>query len=246
MKTQVSVWLTVVIFVLAQSNAMAKPSVTHPQTTAQTIGKFIPKKSSTCSYLVYLPKNYGTEEKEWPLILFLHGSHQRGGSLATLPRCGLLKFIESKEDFPFIVVSPQCPKRKYWSEKLVDGLLDEVLNEYSIDSGRIYLTGLSMGGFGTWTIAGREPDRFAAIAPICGGGKPDLAENLVGVPTWAFHGAKDKVVPLRRSVEMIEAIRKAGGKAQLTVYPNAGHDAWTETYKNPKLYEWFLQHKREG
>ena len=166
--------------------------------------------------------------------------------MATLKNCGLLKFIETKEDFPFIVVSPQCPRRRYWSETLLNNLLDEVLAEYAIDDDRVYLTGMSMGGFGTWNVACSDPDRFAAIAPICGGGKPQSVESLIHVPAWAFHGAKDKVVPLRRSEEMVRALQKAGGDAKLTVYPNAGHDAWTETYKNPQLYKWFLQHKRNG
>jgi predicted peptidase len=108
----------------------------------------------------------------------------------------------------------------------------------------VYLTGLSMGGFGSWALACRYPERFAAVAPICGGGDRYRVSRLKDVPVWVFHGAKDPVVPVQASVDMVEALKKAGGNVQLTVYPEAQHDSWTETYNNSKLYEWFLSHKR--
>ena len=101
-----------------------------------------------------------------------------------------------------------------------------------------------MGGFGTWALAAAHPERFAAIAPICGGGDPKQAERLKDLPIWVFHGAKDPTVPLARSEEMVKALKEAGGEPKFTVYPDAGHDSWTETYDNPELYEWFLAHKR--
>jgi predicted peptidase len=123
-------------------------------------------------------------------------------------------------------------------------LLDDVVAKCSVDKERIYLTGLSMGGYGAWALASAYPERFAAITPICGGGRGFMADKLKDVPVWAFHGAKDNVVPLKESEEMVNAVKNRGGDAKLTVYPEAGHDSWTETYNNPQLYEWFLQHRK--
>ena len=124
-------------------------------------------------------------------------------------------------------------------------LVDDVLARHkAADPDRVYLTGLSMGGFGTWETATEYPERFAAIAPICGGGRPYTAARLKKLPTWVFHGEKDPVVPIKRSEEMVDALKKAGGDVKFTRYPEAGHDSWTETYNNPELYEWFLKHQR--
>ena len=123
-------------------------------------------------------------------------------------------------------------------------LIDETVENYSIDQNRVYLTGLSMGGYGTWTIASSYPQRFAAIAPVCGGGQPYLARSLKNIPVWAFHGAMDSVVPLQQSQMMVDAVNRAGGNAKLTVYPEADHDSWTATYNNDELYEWLLSHSK--
>ena len=127
----------------------------------------------------------------------------------------------------------------------MSALLDEIVEKYKIDKDRIYVTGLSMGGFGTWSLAAYSPKRFAAIVPVCGGGEPIMARILPHVPAWVFHGAKDPVVPIARSEAMVDALRQAGGNVKFTVYPNAGHDAWTETYADPKLYDWLLEQKRK-
>ena len=152
---------------------------------------------------------------------------------------------EDEYDFPFIVVSPQCPAGDWWTDKVevLIGLLDDIVSRYDVDTDRIYLTGLSMGGYGTWSLAAAHPDRFAAMAPICGGGKRFMAYRLNKVPVWAFHGAKDGVVPPKESEEMVTAIKARGGDAKLTVYPDAGHDSWTATYDNQELYDWFLKHR---
>jgi len=206
-------------------------------------------KTVSLRYLLYLPKGYGEKkEQKWPLLLFLHGAGERGTDINLVKKHGPSKLIEQGRDFPFIIVSPQCPANAWWTE-MTDSLaplLDEVQSKYAVDPDRVYLTGLSMGGFGTWTLACRYPERFAAIAPICGGGEWYLTYRLKNVPVWAFHGAKDPVVPLRESTEMIEALKRTGGDAQLTVYPEAEHDSWTETYNNPKLYDWFLSHRRNA
>ena len=149
---------------------------------------------------------------------------------------------------------PQCPEDERWSDEVILGLLDELISKYRVDTNRIYLTGLSMGGFGTWSLGTRHPERFAAIAPICGGGEvidvllstKTKAEALKSLGVWAFHGAKDPVVALAESERMVAALKRAGATdVRLTVYPEAGHDSWTATYEDPKLYEWFLSHRRK-
>ena len=212
---------------------------------SQTFEKVVTKTLS-CNHLLFLPEDYGEQEKDWPLMLFLHGAGERGNDLQKVKVHGPPKIVEKQKDFPFIVVSPQCPGGDWWDEKLdvLANLLDDIVARYDVDTERIYLTGLSMGGYGTWALASKYPDRFAAIAPICGGGKRFMAYRLKDVPVWAFHGAKDSVVPLEESEEMVEAINARGGNAKLTIYPDAGHDSWTKSYDNQELYDWLLEHRR--
>lgn len=204
-------------------------------------------------YLLFLPSGYEEpSSKPWPLMLFLHGSGERGRQLHKVAAHGPPLIVKTQPVFPFIVVSPQCAAGDYWSNSTLLPLLDDLEERYRVDKSRVYLTGLSMGGYGTWELAMTQPDRFAAIAPICGGGNtlPILLSDrsrerfLKTLGVWAFHGAKDPVVPLAESQRMIAAIREIGNHAKLTVYPEAGHDAWTETYQNPALYRWLLEHKR--
>ncbi|HON93021.1 MAG TPA: prolyl oligopeptidase family serine peptidase [Sedimentisphaerales bacterium] len=206
-------------------------------------------KTVELKYLLHLPTGYGdNQDQKWPVMLFLHGAGERGSDLNKVKVHGPPKLIEQGKDLPFIVVSPQCPAGTWWTEQLdaLTALLDDVQTRYAVDVNRVYLTGLSMGGFGSWALGCRYPNRFAAIVPICGGGEWFLAERLKNVPVWAFHGAKDSVVPLRQSQEMVDALKRAGGNVQLTVYPEANHDSWTETYNNPKLYEWLLSQRKGG
>jgi predicted peptidase len=195
------------------------------------------------NYLLYLPKDYDQKDS-WPLLLFLHGSGERGDDLNQVKKHGPPKLIEEGKDFPFIVVSPQCPANRRWEPIELAALLDEVTAKCKVDQDRVYLTGLSMGGFGTWSLYAHQPKRFAALVPICGGGEPIIAKLFRPVPTWVFHGAKDTSVPLERSEQMVEAMKQAGGDIKLTVYPEAGHDSWTESYANPELYQWLLKQKR--
>jgi predicted peptidase len=132
-------------------------------------------------------------------------------------------------------VAPQS-FRGGWDAEALDALLDEVLKQYRVDAHGVYLTGESMGGYGTWALAAAHSERFAAIAPICGGGEPAWAAQLKGVPTWAFHGADDKVVPPEESRKMVAAIQHAGGDARLTIYPGIGHDSWTETFQHQEAF----------
>jgi predicted peptidase len=197
------------------------------------------------NYLLYLPKDYEQQES-WPLLLFLHGAGERGDDIDLVKKHGPPKLIAAGKDFPFIVVSPQCPRGRWWETFELAALLDEIEENYKVDKDRVYVTGLSMGGFGTWALAAYQPERFAAMAPICGGGDPIRARFAAAVPAWVFHGAKDPVVPLERSETMVEALKKARGSVEVkfTIYPEAGHDAWTETYDNPEFYQWLLEHKR--
>lgn len=205
-------------------------------------------------YLQFLPKGYdGAGEKRWPLILFLHGAGERGTNVWQAGVHGPPKIVRSKPEFPFIVISPQCAPGGRWEAEGLGKLLDHLESSLRVDKSRIYLTGLSMGGYGTWSLGLRYPDRFAAIAPICGGGERidvmlgsrTRAAALKSRPIWAFHGAKDSAVPLSESERMVEAVQKAGNTSvKLTVYPEAQHDSWTETYNNPALWDWFLSHRR--
>ena len=206
-------------------------------------------------YLLFLPEGYKEgPEKHWPLMLFLHGSGERGTNLAKVAVHGPPKIVKTKRDFPFILVSPQCPAGSIWSDEAVLALLDEIEEKYHVDRDRVYLTGVSMGGYGTWSIGMKNPERFAAIVPICGGGNlldvllvaPGKQAALKSLPVWVFHGAKDNVVPLEQSELMVSALKKAGNQnTKLTVYPEAGHDSWTDAYNSPELYDWLLQQTRE-
>jgi len=199
------------------------------------------------NYLLYLPKEYGKDKAgKWPLMLFLHGKGERGEDLEKVKRHGPPKLLARGKEMPFIVVSPQCPGDSWWPAELdmLKALLDEITETCAVDEDRIYLTRLSMGGFGTWALACDQPRRFAAIAPICGRGDPKKVSRIKHLPVWVFHGAKDRTVPLKGSREMVEALEAAGAEPKFTVYPDAGHDSWTRTYENKELYKWFLTHKR--
>ena len=218
------------------------------QPGSQQSQKFEKKITKTvgCNYLLFLPEDYG-KKRRWPLMLFLHGAGERGSDLKKVKVHGPPKIVENKKDFPFILVSPQCPKDDWWTEKVdvLINLVDDIAARYKVDKKRIYLTGLSMGGYGTWALASAYPERFAAIAPICGGGSRIMSMRLKDIPIWVFHGAKDRTVPIKESEEMVKAIRSRGGDVKFTIYPDAGHDSWTETYNNPELYDWFLKHSKK-
>ena len=197
-------------------------------------------------YLLDLPKDYA-EKTNWPLVVFLHGYGESGDDLEMVRNTGLAKLVAEGKQFPFVLVSPQCPAGFYWRGNVIIGLIDQIVENYSIDTSRIYMTGKSMGGYGTWQIAHEYPERFAAIAPIAGGGlfvSPYFMERLKGLPVWAFHDKRDDLVPYQESVRMVEGVNVAGGNAKLTTYDQGTHDAWTEAYNNDELYDWFLKHSK--
>jgi predicted peptidase len=194
-------------------------------------------------YLIYLPEEYASRPGKWPLMLFLHGRGESHGSLDLVKKWGPPRLIASGVHQPYIVVSPQCPSDESWGQPgqqaLLVALLDHLQASYRIDAQRVVLTGLSMGGYGSWRLAADHPERFAAVIPICGGGSPDDAGRLKDLPIWVFHGTEDSAVPLARSVEMVEAIRGAGGsRIRFTTLEHVGHNCWESAYATPELYQW--------
>lgn len=202
--------------------------------------------SSEYGYLLFTPSNTELQENgKFPLIVFLHGAGERGDSINLVKVHGPPKLVEKNKEFPFIVLSPQCAEGDWWEANRVDMLIDQVIKEHPVDRDRIYLTGLSMGGFGSWDLAQLRPERFAAVAPICGGSRTNafMAGKMKDVPTWTFHGAMDSVVPLEGTTRIVKALKSIEADVRYTIYPMAGHDSWTETYDNPELYSWFLSHR---
>ena len=224
----------------------------YPMQTAAILNKQI-SRTIQLKYLLFLPKGYEPDSsKRWPLILFLHGIGERGQDPWKIKAHGPPKVAEQTTDFPFIVVSPQCPAGQWWSNEELAALLDEVIAKRNVDLDRIYLTGLSMGGFGAWSLALAFPERFAAVAPICGGGTWQVvrafdekrAAALRRLPFWVFHGDNDTTILPEESERMVKGLQQFGCDVRFTIYPGVGHDSWTESYDNPELYRWFLKHSR--
>ncbi|WP_199756926.1 prolyl oligopeptidase family serine peptidase [Pedobacter sp. KBW06] len=194
------------------------------------------------NYLLYLPEDYQQDSlKKFPLVLFLHGSGERGNDLDKVKAQGLPRLVEAGKKFPFILVSPQSVAD--WETRDLMLLLQGLEKKYRIDDERLYLTGLSMGGYGSWDMATKYPGLFAAVIPVCGGGDPSTVWNMRHTPTWVFHGAKDDAVPLKASQEMVDALRIENPSVKFTVFPEAGHDSWTAAYDTDSLYTWMLSQK---
>ena len=259
--------LVLSLMTLSRTSAAEAQSVaSFERTITKTVGY---------QYLLHLPADFDARaERVWPLIIFLHGSGERGADPWLVAKHGPPKLLRAGSPAPenetaevaarrtetarqlatnFIVVSPQCPIGIWWDDDAILALTDEIVTKHKVDTRRVYLTGLSMGGFGTWSVGLKYPGRFAAIVPICGGGqRVDVMRSarerkaaLQSLGIWVFHGAKDPTVPLEESENMVTALKKAGvTDLQFTVYPEAKHDSWTETYDNPDLYTWLLKHQR--
>jgi predicted peptidase len=234
-------WRTLLCLAGLTASAPAQPLAASPQQARHFEAEI--RVTVRLDYLLFLPEGYAKSKKRWPLMLFLHGAGESGTNLDKLKVLGPPKIVESKPDFPFILVSPQT-SREGWNPDTLNALLDEVIRKYRVDKDRVCLTGASMGGSGTWRLAAAHPEKFAAIVPLCGRGDPADAQKLARLPIWVFHGAKDPVVRIASENAMVEALKAAGANVKFTVYPDAGHDVWTETYNNPEMYEWLLKQKR--
>ena len=234
--------LVVSIFVVATTCFADEPSPGK-----QVEQKLELKDGGTVDYLMYLPDDYDGETA-MPMMLFLHGRGESFGPLSLVAKWGPPRIAARGDKLKFILISPQCPKADRWEndtqQKVLLELLEHVQAKYKVDTDRVYLTGLSLGGYGSWRLAGDHPKRFAAVAPICGAGDPSKAANLASLPIWVFHGDRDTAVPFQKSVEMVEAIKKAGGsKVRFTSLETMGHNSWSAAYATPELYSWFAKQR---
>lgn len=216
------------------------------------INKTVTMDGATYPYVVYVPRDYAPGKK-WPVILFLHGAGERGNDGLKQTQVGIGSALRmSSERFPALVVMPQCAAGQFWTGTMAElalKALDQTVAEYNGDPDRLYLTGLSLGGFGSFLIAAQHPEKFAAVVPICGGVRgadlKSVAEKLKDIPMWIFHGGADPVVPPARSREIVEAIKAAGGaKVKYTEYPGVGHNSWDKAYAEKELTDWLFAQKK--
>lgn len=227
---------------LAALPAAAQAPVTGFLDKAAKVG------ANSYPYVVYVPRDY-TPTQSLPVILFLHGSGERGTDGLKQSQVGLGGAVRMHpERYHALVVMPQCAPNARWDGEMVDfalQALNDVVKEYHGDKDRLYLTGLSLGGYGSWNIAAQHPDMFAAVVPVCGGGKPENAAKLKNLPIWVFHGAADPTVPVVRSQEMVEALKAAGSTlVKYTEYPGVGHNSWDNAYNEAELPVWLFAQKR--
>ncbi|HRX80691.1 MAG TPA: prolyl oligopeptidase family serine peptidase [Pirellulaceae bacterium] len=219
--------------------------------------------SGSLPYRLLRPKDYDASQR-YPLVVFYHGAGERGNDNVKQLVHGMNDFASDDvmAKYPCFVIAPQCPEGDQWVDtpwtadthkmpekptepmQLSLDLITSLQAEFSIDANRLYVTGLSMGGFGTWDVIQRHPNRFAAGVPICGGGDTSFAKQLAQVPIWAFHGGADSAVKPKRSRDMIEAIKEAGGSPKYTEYPGVGHNSWAATYANREMYDWLFSQQR--
>ena len=199
-------------------------------------------------YILYLPAEYENIDRSFPLVLFLHGAGERGDDLEKIKIHGIPRLISEGRTFPFICIAPQCPEGGYWDRpeyvSTLISLVKEMEKEHSVDSNRIYCTGLSMGGLGTLAMAIREPKLFSAIIPVCGGADMENIHKLSELPIWLFHGDRDDVIPLDNSISIYQNLRLVNEHVFLTVYGDVYHDSWTQTYENDDIYDWLLKYEK--
>ncbi len=222
-----------------------------------------PPSGNSLPYRLLKPATYDPARK-YPLVVFYHGAGERGedNRQQLIHGMALISSSEGQAQFPCFLAVPQCPADEQWvatpwtaldhrmpaepsgaMQNSLD-LITSLEREFSIDADRIYLTGLSMGGFGVWDALQRQPRRFAAAVPICGGGDKQLAPSIAHVPVWCFHGGADTVVQPVRSRDMVEALRAAGGTPRYTEYENVGHNSWAPTYANAEVFRWLFEQHR--
>lgn len=226
----------------------APPAPLVPSIEGQTVQP--PVAPGGLPYLLFLPKGYNANTAErWPLVIFLHGSGERGTDIEVVKKHGPPMLVEKDPSFPFIVISPQLPEEgkgagEFWAIPPLDQLLDHALKSWRIDKSRVYLTGLSLGGIATWDWGTARPDRFAALAPVAAFGDPKRACAAKDVPVWAFHGDRDDAVDTRGDFEMVDALKRCGAHPRLTIYPDTDHWSWVPAYNDPALWMWMLHQRR--
>jgi predicted peptidase len=228
---------------------LIRPTPGYAEEPTGFLNKTVTTHGEARSYVLYVPKDY-TRSKAWPVILFLHGAGERGDDGLKQSEVGIGAAIRMGSDrFPALVVMPQCKPDKRWADEMVDyalNALDQTLKHYSVDKNRLYLTGLSLGGFGSWTIATAHPDMFAAVVPICGGGDPEqAAQKLKDEPIWVFHGGADPVVSVDQAHRMVDALKAAGSSIKYTEYPDVGHNSWDKAYAETELTDWLFAQTRD-
>lgn len=228
-------WIAIPVFLFGQ----------HEIIKSELVQEFNVKIKVDYKYILQLPENIANNE-ELPLIVFLHGSGERGDSVDLVKVHGPWNFIENHPDYRFAILAPQCKTGEFWDVRKLSLLLDEILVNYPIDANRIYLTGLSMGGYGTWDLAMFDPERFAAIAPVCGSTYRQklMAHKVKDIPIWVFHGAMDETVPLMNSTKIVEKLKGMDADVQFTIYPYTAHHSWNEAYATEELYKWFLKNRK--
>jgi len=254
------------IFLLPLIIVCSKPSV---KSQTGFLNRTVTINNTTYRYQVYIPADF-SPKKKWPVILFFHGAGERGDDGVLQMKVGLAPAIrQHTERFPCLVVFPQCRDKQVWfgeMEQQALQALDQSINEFNGDPQRIYLTGLSMGGYGTFYLASRHPGKFAAMAPICGGVVPPpsfpfppdaaahipieqpyetIAKKIDNMPIWIFHGDADNVIPVTESRQMTEALRAMGGNVKYTEYAGVNHNSWDKAYAEPDFISWLLSHRLE-
>ncbi len=213
----------------------------------QTTGKFKEKVEIEfeINYLIRLPEN---SSEKYPLMIFLHGAGERGTDINKVIANGPLQDKYKEYTKEFAMLSPQCPEGQYWDVETIYQLIQKILKENpKIDQSRIYLTGLSMGGWGSWRLAEKHPDLFAALVPVCApSGLPERREAhfVKNIPIRIFHGALDDIVPVDNSIEMYRELKKMEADVELTIFENDNHNSWDSTYSNPELYKWMLKQRK--
>lgn len=195
------------------------------------------------NYLVHIPKS---DEKKLPMVVALHGAGERGDDFDKIPVHGPAKYVLSGADFPAILIAPQCPTELVWNQLTFElkELIDFAIEEYGADPDAVSLTGLSMGGYGTWEMGISYPGFFAALAPVCGGGMSWRVGEIGKTPVWAFHGEEDETVPISNSYEMCRRLRASGGNVALTVFTFDGHNVWDDAYEKTVLLQWLISARK--
>jgi predicted peptidase len=224
----------------------------QPPAERKGVGRVTVVTSARLPYLAITPAGFRTQSR-WPLILFLHGSEQRGNDLNLLKLNGAPNHALNSPGFPFVVVAPQLPLGKIWDGDAVSVLVKQLIARFRIDATRVYLTGLSTGGYGVWSAAMKHPERFAAVVPVSGGGNTVIPKHAEGAQllalrslgVWAFHGGSDSLVDPGESQRMVAELQRIGAPdVRLTIFPSAPHDIWSRVYDDPALYDWLLLHHR--